>query len=78
MFNGIYSYIFGEVKDEIEPDQKTLDNRHQLLQEIIGFKTDLLKPLVYPCKKKKKLYKFKKKKRKPHQIAVPSSPVDND
>jgi hypothetical protein len=72
----IYNYIFGEVK-EIEPDQKTLDNRHQLLKEIISFKTDLLKSHT-PPKKKKRLFRFKKKKRKPHQIPVPSSTGGKD
>jgi hypothetical protein len=72
MFNGIYSYVFGEVKDEIEPDKNTLDNRHQLLKEIIIFKTDLLKSHT-PPKKKNKLYKYRRKnKKKPYQIPVPS------
>ena len=77
MFNGIYSYVFGETKEEVIVDKKTLDNRHHLLKEIISFKTDLLKSHT-PPKKKKKLYKYRRKKRKPHEISIPSDTGGKD
>jgi len=68
MFNDVYNYIFGETKEEVVADKKTLDSRCNLLKEIHHFNKSLLKSYS-PPKKKKKLYKFKKKK--PHQIPVP-------
>jgi hypothetical protein len=66
----IYNYIFGETKEEVVADKKTLDSRCNLLKEIHHFNKSLLKSYS-PQKKKKKLYKFKKKVKKPCQIPVP-------
>ena len=60
----IYDWIFGieeVIEEEIEADQKTIDNRNKLLKEIRDFDNDLLVPSQPPIKKvNKKLFKCKR------------------
>ena len=63
----IYDWLFGieEVSEEIEADQKTIDNRNKLLKEVREFDIDLLLPSEPPKKVDvKKIYKRKKVKKK--------------
>jgi len=60
----IYDWIFGigeVIEEEIEADQKTIDNRNKLLKEIRDFDNDLLVPSQPPIKIiNKKLFKRKR------------------